>query len=165
MSNFPGVVNRVAEAVKRRQIRLRYYQQDVKDQVLAHWNRALPSDDCNVMAVMPTGAGKTVLFTDMTSEHTGAAVLIAHRQELVTQISLTLNAFGVRHRLICPDKVRKLIIQRHLKEHGVTFHDAGAMVGVGGVDTLARIANKPQYDTWRRSVTFGVIDEGHHVLA
>lgn len=107
----------------------------------------------------------TVLFTDILSEHTGAAVAIAHRQELVAQISLTLNSFGVRHRLICPPKVRKLIIARHLKEQGVTFHDAGAMVGVGGVDTIVGLTNKPEFDTWRRSVTLGVQDEAHHVLA
>lgn len=165
MSNFPGVVNKVAEAVKRRVIRLRYYQSDVKRGVWQHWNATPADQPCNVMAVMPTGAGKTVLFTDILAEHHGAAVAIAHRQELVAQISLTLNQFGVRHRLVCPGDVRKLIIARHLEKHGVTFYDAGAMVGVGGVDTIVRIGNKPEFDTWRRSVTLGVQDEAHHVLA
>lgn len=106
----------------------------------------------------------TVLMADIVSEHTGAAVLIAHRQELVAQISLTLNQFGVRHRLICSPEVRKLIIARHLKEHRVTYHDAGAMVGVGGVDTVVRLGKRPELDTWRRSVTLGLQDEAHHVL-
>lgn len=162
--NFPGIVNRVAEAVRRRTISLRYYQSEVKAGIWRHWDVAAIDEACVVMAVMPTGAGKTVLFTDIVSEHHGAAALIAHRQELVAQISLTLNAFGVRHRLICPGPVRALIIARHLKEHGVTFHDAGAMVGVGGVDTIVRIGKRPELDTWRRSVTLGVIDEAHHVL-
>ena len=164
MGNFPGVVNKIAEAVKRRVVKLRYYQSDVKAGVWGYWNSVPADQPFNVMAVMPTGAGKTVLFTDILSEHVGAAVAIAHRQELVAQISLTLNNFGVRHRLVCPPEVRKLIIGRHLKEHGVTFHDASAMIGVGGVDTIVRIGNKSELDTWRRSVTLGVQDEAHHVL-
>lgn len=161
MTNFPSITSKLTEAVKKRVIRLRYYQSQVKEGVYQHWN----AGPCNVMAVMPTGAGKTVLFTDILSEHVGAAVAIAHRQELVAQISLTLNTFGIRHRLICPPAVRKLIIARHLREHKVTFHDAGAMIGVGGVDTIVRMGDKPELDTWRRSVTLGVQDEAHHVLA
>ncbi|MNZ37825.1 ATP-dependent RNA helicase SrmB [compost metagenome] len=160
MSAFPSVVNRLAEAMSARTVHLRYYQSEVKAQVLQHWAEGTD----RVLAVMPTGGGKTVLFTDIVRGHLGASVAIAHRQELVAQISLTLNNFGVRHRLVCPPDVRKLIIQRHLREHGVTFHDPNAPAAVAGVDTLAGIIKKPEYATWRQSVTLVVNDEAHHVL-
>lgn len=160
MSAFPSVVNRLAEQMAGRAVHLRYYQSEVKAAVLQHWAGGVDK----VLAVMPTGAGKTVLFTDIIRGHTGASCAIAHRQELVAQISLTLNQFGVRHRLVCPPSVRKLIIARHLREHGVTFHDPNAPAGVAGVDTLAGIVRKSEYDSWRRSVTLLVNDEAHHVL-
>lgn len=160
MTAFPGVANRLAAEFARRRVRLRYYQSEVKDAVYRHW-----ADGVNrVLAVMPTGAGKTVLFTDVLHEHQGGAVAIAHRQELVAQISLTLNSFGIRHRLVCPAPVRRLIIERHLREHGVTFHDPNSPIGVAGVDTLAGIARKPEYASWCASVTLVVNDEAHHVL-
>lgn len=160
MTNFPGIVNRVAEAVTKRIVTLRYYQSEIEDGIYHHWAAGHP----NVLAVAPTGGGKTRIFCSILSKHQGAAVAIAHRQEIVAQISLTLNSFGIRHRLICPPDVRKMIIGRHLKEHKVTFYDASAMIGAGGVDTLVSMDRRPELHTWRDSVTLWVQDEAHHVL-
>lgn len=157
MTAFPSVVTPLVSAT-RKAVSLRYYQSDVRAGIEAEW----AAGHANVLAVMPTGAGKTVLFTSILSDHQGAACAIAHRQELVAQISLTLNSFGVRHRLVAPDKVVKLIIQRHLREHKVTHYDPSAMIGVGGVDTVVLLdggKRKAQHDTWRRSVTLWVQDE------
>src|SRR5690606_10252397 len=100
-------------------------------------------------------------------EGRGGAVLVAHRQELVAQISLALNDVGIRHRLIAPEPVIKLIIRRHLAEHGVTFYDANASVGVGGANTVERLdrgKRKLQFGPWCQTVTFWLVDEAHHTL-
>lgn len=162
MTAFPSRVTALAGSV-RQAPRLRYYQSEVKHGVEAEWE----AGNSNVLAVMPTGAGKTVTLSSIVLEHDGGAVVIAHRQELVAQLSLALNDCGVRHRIIAPDSVIKLVVQRHLKTHGVTFYDANARVGVGGVDTVVRLdqgKRAMQFDTWRKSVTLWVQDEAHHVL-
>src|SRR5690606_18911990 len=75
---------------------------------------------------------------------------------------------GIRHRLIAPEPVIKLIIRRHLAEHGVTFYDANASVGVSGANTVERLdrgKRKLQFGHWCQTVTFWLTDEGHHLLA
>lgn len=143
---------------------LRDYQLELKAGIYRAWDEGHQ----NVCAISPTGSGKTVTVASIVAEHHGGAIIIAHRQELVTQLSLALNAFRVRHRLIAPSEVVKLIIRRHLDEHGVTFHDPGAIVGVGGVHTIVTLdkgAKAAQFDTFIRGVTLWVNDEGAHVTA
>ena len=79
---------------------LRYYQSDVCNKATQLWESGLK----NILIVLPTGGGKTVCFSYLTSQHVGAACLIAHRSELVGQISLALARFGIRHRIIAADK-------------------------------------------------------------
>lgn len=105
-----------------------------------------------------------MIFSSILADHKGAAIAIAHRQELVGQISLALNSFGVRHRIIAPVKTVKLITAMHLRKHGVSFYDPGAMIGVAGVASLANAAAKPQHAAFIKAVTLWVQDEAHHVL-
>lgn len=137
---------------------LRPYQQAVKNKVLALWGQGFK----NVLAVLPTGAGKTVTFSDILHDHNGAAVAIAHRQELVAQISQALARDGVRHRIIGAKDVVKLCVNNHMDEIGVSYYDPGAPVAVAGVDTL--IKRKDSLRAWAQSVSLWVQDEAHHVL-
>lgn len=114
----------------------------------------------NVLYTLPTGGGKTVLFSELLAEHVGAAVAIAHRQELVGQISLSLARFGTRHRIIGPRNVIRLILDQQRRELGATYYDPNAPIAVAGVDTLLR----RDLEAWRRQVTLWVQDEAHHVL-
>ena len=50
--------------------------------------------------VLPTGAGKTILFGKILYDHVGCSVAIAHREKLVSQISMALANYGVMHRII-----------------------------------------------------------------
>ena len=50
----------------------------------------------NVVGVAATGFGKTVCLGYLVETHPGASCVIAHRQELVSQISLMLARYGVR---------------------------------------------------------------------
>lgn len=136
---------------------LRPFQADVKAAILNAWARGA----VNVMPVIPTGGGKTVLFSNIMAEHAGASAAIAHRQELTSQISLALARNGVRHDIIGPKQLRREIAQIHLAETGRDFTYPQSPIRVAGVDTLL---NMDPRDPWLQQVTLVVQDEGHHVL-
>jgi superfamily II DNA or RNA helicase len=138
-------------------MQLRPYQAELKNDIYATWLVAP-----NVLAVLPTGGGKTVLFGDILRDHTEARVAIAHRQELVGQISLALARYGVRHNIIGPKNVIKFIVSIHVYELGASFYDAGSPCAVAGVDTLLR--RKDDLAVWCNQVRLWVQDEAHHVL-
>jgi len=137
---------------------LRPYQQKMNEGIMSAWASALRF----VLSVLPTGAGKTVTFGKVVSEHSGAACVIAHRQELVSQISLALAKFGVRHSIMAPRATVRWIIQYHIQELGASFFDPDSPVAVAGVNTLLRRAGS--MGAWCNNVTLWVIDEAHHVL-
>jgi superfamily II DNA or RNA helicase len=139
-------------------MRLRPYQFKLKQDVYAIWNE---NPRANVLVRSATGSGKTVVFADIIHEHQGASVAIAHRQELVSQISLALARNGVQHRIIGPSKVRQMCIKLHMLEIGRNYIDPGARCAVAGIDTLIRM--NPN-DPWLHQVTLGVQDEAHHML-
>lgn len=139
-------------------MQLRPYQADGKNGVYFEWNNG----KLYVVLVEPTGAGKTVIFSEIIKEHNAPTCAIAHRQELVSQISLALARDGVRHKIIGPKKVVRLCVNIHMAELGVSYYDPSSLVAVAGVDTLVR-----RYDelkNWLNSVTLWVQDEAHHVL-
>jgi len=129
---------------------------EIKQQIYAAWN----SGARNILAVLPTGAGKTVTFSDIIHEHKGVCCAIAHRQELVCQISLALAQDEIRHRIIGPASVVRLCVNIHMQEIGTSYYDPSASCAVAGIDTLTRRSNDP----WFQTVTLWVQDEAHHVL-
>jgi DNA repair protein RadD len=139
-------------------VKLRPYQQKAKDDIYASWKQGRE----NVMAVLPTGAGKTVIFSDVLREHRGASCAIAHRQELVTQISVALARDGVKHRIIGDNKVVKLAVRLHMDEVGRSYYDPSAQCAVAGIDTLLRRTDG--LGNWLNSVTLWATDECHHLL-
>lgn len=139
-------------------LQLRPYQRDLSDAIDREWQAGAR----NVLMALPTGAGKTVLFSKKLKENNGAGVAIAHRQELVGQISLSLARFQVRHRIIGPRNVIKIILDQHRSELGKTFYDPNSPVAVAGVDTLIR--RPDDLKSWCRQVRLWVQDEAHHLL-
>lgn len=138
--------------------RLRPFQQAIKDKVLAHW----AAGKKNVLVKSPTGSGKTVVLADIVRTADCASAVIAHRSELVSQISLALAKEGVRHRIIGPDSLRRACAAIHVASLGRSFYEATARVGVCGVDTL--INRDVARDPWFFQVGLWVQDEAHHVL-
>lgn len=114
-----------------------------------------------VMPVMPTGSGKTVVFCKVTSDFNAPSVVIAHRQELVSQAALAQNRERVPHSIIAPKKVVQQIVALEHETHGYSTWNSRAPTRVAGVDTLR---NHDPKDKWLAQVALGVIDEGHHVL-
>lgn len=145
----------VADAVSRP--KLRPYQQQVRDAVEHDWAAGKP----NVLAVLPTGAGKTVLFSSILADESGACVAVAHRQELVSQISLALARNRVRHRIVGPQSVVKMIVRLHMEEVGASYYDPNSRCAVAGVDTLIRRGE--QLANWLPTVKLWVTDECHHI--
>jgi DNA repair protein RadD len=142
-------------------IKLRDYQQPVKDAVLDAWTRVNA-----VLAVMATGAGKTVVFSSIISDHVGASAAVVHRKEILAQISCSIAMLGVRHRVIAPAKTIKMIRRKHLERFGSSFVDPDAPCGVASVQTLTSrsAANNPALQRWLKQVTLCVFDEGHHYV-
>lgn len=137
---------------------LRPYQAEMKSDILADW----AGGKRNVLSVLPTGAGKTVLLADIVRDNPGASCVIAHRQELVGQISKALNREHVRHRIIGPTKVIKSIVSSHMRDIGRSYFDPSARTAVAGVDTLVR--RSEQLREWGEEISLWVMDEAHHVL-
>lgn len=137
---------------------LRPYQLDLDRKIKAGW-----SDGARYcLATAPTGAGKTVTFAHILAEEKGAAVAIAHRQELVSQISLSLAREGVTHSVIAPRTLIQWIMRLHREELGFSFYDPSAQMAVAGVDTLNKRSD--HFANWRQQVALWVMDEAHHVL-
>ena len=64
--------------------KLRSYQLDIVQQIFSHWFNGYSS----VAVQLPTGAGKTIIFTAVAFEfisRTDPVLVIAHRTELITQ--------------------------------------------------------------------------------
>lgn len=110
---------------------------------------------------LDTGGGKTVTLSDIVDEWGGYRVVIAHRQELVGQLSLTLARYGVRHHIVAAEKTRRAIAKSHVEELGYCLYDPNAPVIVASVDTLVRNELPPHIAA---QVLLWIVDEGHHLV-
>lgn len=155
----PSTASAVASAVRRATApRLRWYQNDLRHAINDAWGA-----HANVLAVMPTGAGKTKTFASVVADHVGASCTIAHRSELIEQISESLAELGVRHRIIGPDKLIRAICKQHLGKFGVCYYDPTARAAVASVQSLTPSRVKAEA-RWIAQCTLWVQDEAHHVL-
>lgn len=135
---------------------LRPFQTELKAKVYDAWRAGAR----NVVMRLDTGGGKTVTLADIVREHAGFACVIAHRQELVGQLSLALARYGIRHNIIAADATRRAISRQHSEELGYSMYDPNSRVVVAGVDTIIRA----DMSGWASKVTLWVVDEGHHVV-
>lgn len=126
--------------------RLRPYQQDVKDKIFTLWK-----SEKNVMLQMPLGAGKTILFSsvinDIIKVPDSKILIIAHRKELLEQISSHLSKYNIEHGIISSN--RKRCLEKRVQ--------------VASIQTLTHKNNEEITKSFVPN--FIVIDEAHHTLA
>ena len=139
-------------------MKLRDFQAKLKTQIY----REFSTGHKRVLAVLPTGGGKTVIFASIVHEYPGIAWVIAHRKELVGQISSALARENVEHGIIGPDSLISYCRQRHLAEFGRPFINPQALKHVVSIDTLT--SRKDSLADAARRVNLWVQDEAHHML-
>lgn len=140
-------------------IELRDYQKDVVNKVYNSWN----AGNRNVCLVMGTGLGKSVCMSSIAldfhnrQQHTA---VVAHRNELVSQMSCHLGNAGIPHRVIAPTATVGQIIHKHRQSFGKSFVNPSALTAVVGVDTL--ISRADSLKDWAQQISLWEIDENHH---
>ena len=134
---------------------LRPYQQKAIHDVKQAWRK-----EQRVLLVLPTGAGKTFTASQIIKDMAVPTAVIAHRQELVSQLSIALGHMGIPHRLICSDDVLNQIVRAQRMVCGRVWYDPSAPTFCASVDTLIRRRG----DTTLRGVKLWVQDEAHHLL-
>ena len=127
---------------------LRPYQQEAKDAIFREWDQG----HSKTLLVLPTGTGKTIVFSAVAEEcvRAGSRVLIlAHRGELLDQAQdKLLKATGLR----CSVE----------KAEETSLH-SWYRVTVGSVQTLMREKRLAQFSPSHFSHI--IIDEAHHCLS
>lgn len=89
-------------------MKLRPYQEDGKDRIRA----SIAAGNRRVLAVSPTGSGKTVLFADIASAASAkhqSVLIVAHRREIIKQTSDKLTAYGCGHGILMAGHHRSLM--------------------------------------------------------
>lgn len=140
---------------------LRQDQLALKADTYSGWNNGAR----NMLAVLPTGGGKSVVVADIVYERNAVGeqqIVVAHRNELVGQMSLHIGRRGIMHRVIAPKPVVASIVSDHRGEFGRSFVNPTANCSVAGVDTL--IARQDELKDWAAQIDRWTIDEAHHVL-
>jgi DNA repair protein RadD len=139
----------------------RPFQELFESNIYDAWTRARA-----VLGVLPTGGGKTVVFSSIIHDHVGASAAVVHRKEIIRQISVSLAKLGVKHRIVGAEKMVRGIRRRHLREFGKSFVDPHAACGVVSVQTLTSrgAAKDTALQRWVGQVTLAVFDEGHHYV-
>jgi len=115
--------------------------------------------------VMPTGTGKSIVMTGMVKDRQSVGAkqtLIAHRNELTTQLAMHLARQGIYHGIIGPDTMIRQVVADQRTEFGKSYVNPDAGCFVAGIDTInsrtdSLVPLLAQMHHW-----YG--DEGHHFL-
>ncbi len=134
-------------------ITLRDYQQLAKEEIFGKWN-------CvdNILYQMPTGTGKTRLFTSIIRDISiwglrhninYRILIIAHRSELIEQSSRSLDKYRIKHGVLAGTMKDK--------------RDLTQAIQVASIQTITHPANQCMIDDLK--FDFIIIDEAHHAVA
>ena len=128
-------------------MKLRPYQEQAKSAVAA----AFAAGAKSTLVVLPTGCGKTVVFSTIAAEQPGRVLIIAHRQELINQAaSKILGVTGHEAEIEMADQRADAHMFRRSK------------VIVASKDTL-RGRRLDRFDP--REFSMVITDEAHHAVA
>lgn len=134
-------------------ITLRDYQQLAKEDIFDKWNLI-----DNILYQMPTGTGKTRLFTSIIRDiniwglrHNinFRILIIAHRSELIEQSSRSLDKYRIKHGVLAGTMKDK--------------RDLTQAIQVASIQTITHPANQCMIENLK--FDFIIIDEAHHAVA
>lgn len=130
-------------------MKLRYYQRDAIDS-LHHWFANRPAED-HALIVLPTAAGKTIIFSHFIKEilaknPTARFLVMAHRKELVEQAETKLKT-------VWPDAPVGVLAA------GMKRFEIDSQILIASRDTLA----SPKRLDAVGSFDYMIIDEAHNV--
>lgn len=128
---------------------LRPYQEKLVKDTYQQWDAGKQF----VAMVSATGSGKSMTLTAIvrSERDRGQYVLVlAHRQELITQLSDTMGRMEIRHQIIAANKVVRFAAKQSMENHGINYVDPTARVFVASVQSmraekvaeLAKLGNK-----------------------
>lgn len=143
-------------------IELYDYQDTLRQQTYQAWNAGHKA----VLNVLPTGGGKSIVISKVVRDGFEQGMkqsVIAHRNELVSQMSLHIAREGIPHRIIGSAKAKKTITKAHRALFfGQSFVNPSADTACVGVDTL--MSRKEEYKDFAAQNDRCTTDEAHHVL-
>lgn len=143
-------------------VTLHPYQKQLKADHYQAWNQGAR----NNLAVLPTGGGKSICVTDIVLDQVREGkpgVIKAHRNELISQMSMHVAQRGIPHRIIGPDAMIRAIVADHRAEFGGrSFVQQDAITSVAGVDTIN--ARADSLTQWALQQDYWITDEAHHLL-
>lgn len=124
---------------------LRPYQTDCVKKVDVEYHKNTAG---KALLVLPTGCGKTVIFCEIAKQLGLTTLIIAHRQELLSQAADKM-------RMIRPDAI--------IGQVGAGRHEYGAEITVASVQTISRPEHLKQLTRFGYGLV--IIDECHHSKA
>lgn len=129
-------------------LEIRKYQTEARDAVISQWD----SGQRKTLLVLPTGCGKTIVFTDILKtclKENEKALVLAHTGELLTQAMDKIKRFGG--------------LDTSLEKANNTAVGSECPVVVGSVQTLCRQSRLNQYP--KDYFQYIVVDEAHHCMS
>lgn len=142
-------------------ITLHPYQSEGKAKIYHEWGCGAQ----NVLYICPTGGGKSVVTSDIILDGVNSniqQVVMAHRNELVSQMSMHIANRGISHRVVGSTSTVSQIVRQHRRTHNRSFVNPSARTAVVGVDTL--MARGEQLAPWFAQTERWILDEAHHLL-
>ncbi len=128
---------------------LRNYQTECINRVLASYEQDRHGQE---LLVLPTGAGKTIVFCQVIGELNKKyglnSLIIAHRDELLDQAA-------DKYRMVKPEAI--------IGKVGSGLHEYGGEVTVASIATISR----PEHIKRLKAIGYGliIVDEAHHIAA
>lgn len=134
----------------------RQFQNDIEHDLYRSWDAGHNS----TMIVSPTGSGKTYMMSRIAKTVNAPMCAIAHRAELVQQISMAMAKLDIPHNIIAPEKTISVIINQHINECGMSYLDRRGQMTVAGVNALN--AREDKLKQWANTIRYWAGDECHH---
>lgn len=136
---------------------LRDYQAANEYEILSAWQAGYR----DLLYVLPCGGGKTRVSANIITKFETPVGVVAHRRELVSQLSGALSDLNVTHDVIASKKTIRQIQEKQFKVHRRSFYDPSSSIKVGSIRTF--LTQKKKLARWAGNVGLWVQDEAHHV--